>query len=123
MRPSGPRNAPSCASRRRPRKRERQNPLPERHRRRQHVLDEIRRRRAHSPAHAGWTKSSPSAGECHQATLATRATSKAREASTQETAIKIRFKLLSRMLWQLEREHPFINGCVERLEIVTHDLV
>jgi hypothetical protein len=105
-----------------PRKRERgrEHPLPKRYFG-QDLFDQMSRGGAHPPTGARGAKSTAFAAKRHKPTLLALGTPKPR--TTQKAAIEIRFELLLGVLAQFDVERTVGDGAVERLEVVSHDVV
>jgi len=77
----------------------------------------------HAPAEARRAESSPLAAEGDEPALAARATAKPREAPAQKPTVEVGLELLLRVLRHPDGKGAVVDGAVECLQVVAHDLV
>ncbi|AUX33319.1 uncharacterized protein SOCE836_054750 [Sorangium cellulosum] len=105
-----------------PRKRRRHPPRTVRHLG-QDVLDQVRRRGTHASAQTRRAETASFTAEGHQPTLFAALAPEPREPAAEQPAVEVGFELLLRVLGYPDGDGAVVDGPVQRLHIVAHDLV
>ncbi|XXT15381.1 hypothetical protein WME94_34540 [Sorangium sp. So ce429] len=105
-----------------PRKRKRQHPRTVRHLG-QDVLDQVRRRGTHASAQTRRAETASFTAEGHQPTLFAALAPEAREPAAEQPAVEVGFELLLRVLGYPDGDGAVVDGPVQRLHVVAHELV
>src|SRR5690606_14601 len=102
--------------------RQREHELPQRRLVGEHVFDEIRGGFGHAPSQTRWAKAQPLTGEPDDDALGALRARQHCEASRKYTAVDVTLELIPHELGQWRGE-TLLDGGVERVKVVAHDLV